>query len=196
MVEKELFLTRRENTQHALRDNRRNLRSRLTTFKMRKTLLIALAFMPLVLAAQRLEVIGAAGQTLSRGGVSVTATLGEVFVATPSGPEQFATEGFQQGYLLANVAVSRTETTSALTTAELYPNPAVERVQVSFENPGGQPVQLKLYNSVGSLLETVKTGSSTHDFKVAALPAGHYWISIQPTDYQPAISLPFEKVNH
>lgn len=163
---------------------------------MRKTLLIALAFMPLVLMAQQLEVIGTGAQTLSQGGISITATIGEVFVAAPSGPEQFATEGFQQGYRQPNDVVDRTETTSALPSAELYPNPALDRVQVSFENPTAQSIYLKLYNSVGRLIETVKTGSSTYDFNVTALPAGHYWISIQPTDHQPAISLPFEKINH
>ncbi len=163
---------------------------------MRKTLLIALAFLPLVLCAQRLEVIGSGGQMLSRGGLSITATIGEVFVAVPSGPDGFATEGFQQGYLLSDVAASRTEKTSASPIAELYPNPAVDRVRVSFEKLGDQPVHLKMYNSVGRLLETVKTGSNTHDFNVTALPAGHYWISVQPTDNHPTLSLPFEKVNH
>ena len=162
---------------------------------MRKTLLIILAFLPLALMAQRLEVIGSGGQYLSRGGVNISATIGEVFVATPSGSKHFATEGFQQGYLLPDLAASRTETPASLSAASLFPNPTADRVQVSLQNMSNQPVRLTLYNSVGKLIQESETNAEIHFFNVASLPAGHYWIAVQTDENSPVISLPFEKIN-
>lgn len=162
---------------------------------MKKTLLMALAFLPLALMAQRLEVIGSGGQYLSRGGLSISATIGEVFVATPSGSEQFATEGFQQGYLQSTLAASRSETPASLPAASLFPNPATDRLQVSLQNMSNQPVRLTLYNSVGKLIGEAETVSGAHAFNVTALAAGHYWIAVQTDEKSPAFTLPFEKIN-
>ena len=164
---------------------------------MKKTLLTALAFLPLALMAQRLEVMASGGQYLARGGISINATIGEVCVGAPSGAGLSGTEGFQQGFKTAEslqTTVDREEFSPEIQ-AQLYPNPAIDQVQVSLQHTADQPVRLQLYNSQGLLIQETETAGALHTFELSSLAAGQYWISLQPAGAKPALMLPFSKIS-
>ncbi len=165
---------------------------------MKKTLLSTIVFLPLALSAQRLEVIASGGQYLSRKGISITATIGEVCVSRPSGNESYGTEGFQQGFKasqdLPGSAIDRNRAESAIQ-AQLFPNPAIDYVQVALQNPKGQSVHLRLYNNMGLLLQETETRNELHSFDIGLLSAGRYLIALQFAEDEPIITLPFAKIS-
>ena len=171
--------------------------------KMKNKVILSVASMvPLclssfMLGAQRLEVMSSGGQNLVRRGLSITATIGEVCVAETSNHQKAVTGGFQQGFLSGPIATTdREEQTVDIPAIALFPNPATDRVQVSLQHFKGASVRLRLFNSLGSLIQETETNHDFYAFDIRALAAGSYWISMSRDTDQTPVTLPFSKINH
>ncbi len=165
---------------------------------MRKLIFNLVFLLPTIVLAQRMEVVAAGSQELSGAGIHITATIGEVCVSGLKGAKEYATEGFQQGFLSAESTASRDQqgiTSAAIMQASLFPNPATDRVQVELQNLGGQSVRLRLYNQLGLLVQEAESSSAVYAFDLKMLASGQYWVAIQPADNQAAIALTFAKIN-
>jgi hypothetical protein len=63
----------------------------------------------------------------------------------------------------------------------IYPNPAIEYIQVKIENSSLQEPQVMLYNIIGNPVEVqIKlTDEDTYQIDIKELPAGYYFVAIK-----------------
>lgn len=65
--------------------------------------------------------------------------------------------------------------------AKLYPNPAVEYITVSFEEPIAKEAKLTVHNIIGNALDLEIENIDDHELriKVKDLPTGYYIVAIR-----------------
>jgi hypothetical protein len=65
--------------------------------------------------------------------------------------------------------------------AKLYPNPAVEYLHVSFEEPVAREAKLTVHNIIGNILDVETETVDEHEvrIKVKDLPVGYYIVAIR-----------------
>jgi hypothetical protein len=165
---------------------------------MKKMLFALLTLLPVDIRAQSLQVVASAGQHVSGDHYVITATVGEPCVQVAVGDKYQATEGFQQGIHKdekpAEEALGRDIGSPALQ-AVLFPNPASDRIQVTLRIGDSTPVRLQVLNHLGVVVKEAEATAPQHEFDLASLPAGHYWLLLQPAGRLPVLSLPFEKTS-
>jgi polyribonucleotide nucleotidyltransferase len=94
-----------------------------------------------------------------------------IFLVTPAVMAQ------QDGELnrFANTSISEENKVS------IYPNPAIEYIQVKIENSSLQDPQVLLYNIIGNPVEVqIKvTDEDTYQIDIKELPTGYYFVAIK-----------------
>ncbi|HLP96469.1 MAG TPA: T9SS type A sorting domain-containing protein [Saprospiraceae bacterium] len=164
---------------------------------MKKQWWFLLLLLPGSVAAQQQMVLSSAGMQQANAKLQVTVTIGEPFVALAIGSGQMFTEGFQQGFLgpeLPDLAVDRI-ITAADWGARIYPNPAVEFLQVSLELAKDQSCRLQIINSIGALVLEAETSEASLQLDIQHLAPGAYWLLLIPSNQTDAHSYHFSKIN-
>jgi Secretion system C-terminal sorting domain len=66
----------------------------------------------------------------------------------------------------------------------IYPNPAVESLNIKFDAPCAKRVKLSLHSVIGNTLEVEIEAIDDHEvhIKVANLPSGYYLLSVKDPD--------------
>ncbi len=127
-------------------------------------------------------------------GISVSWTMGQVFDQSIFGNYHF-TEGFQQGTLSQEIQAgnraSLDETPSSNTTKKLvgttnasieilaYPNPVVDKLNLTFDNLHLAILTIKIIDSSGKHWAQQKVNNTVHTtIDIAHLPSGNYILQI------------------
>jgi hypothetical protein len=103
--------------------------------------------------------------------------------------------------LLCASAVAQTREDGVFTTqtdfalAKLYPNPAVEYINVSFEEPIAKEARLTVHNIIGNPLELETELIDEHELRIRVkdLPTGYYIVVIRDEQTNRRSTLKFLK---
>jgi hypothetical protein len=143
----------------------------------RYLLLILVSFFALGALAQKQEVISSAGGYYTSASINISWTLGETII--PSyGPTNglILTHGFQS--VLRTVIVE--ENIDAPVKVTVYPNPASDFLNITFQEPLDASVKLYLFDTQGKLFKTSVIESTTTETQVnfQDLPSGVYLLKL------------------
>jgi hypothetical protein len=78
---------------------------------------------------------------------------------------------------------------------KLYPNPAIEYVHVSFEEPIARQSRLTVHNIIGNILDVEMEAIDDHEVRVRVkdLPVGYYLIAVRDDQSKGRSTLKFLK---
>jgi hypothetical protein len=82
-----------------------------------------------------------------------------------------------------------------LTKVKIYPNPAVEYLNVTFEEPVAREAKLTVHNIIGNMLDVETENIDEHEvrIKVKDLPVGYYILVIRDEHNNSRSTLKFLK---
>jgi hypothetical protein len=129
-----------------------------------------------VSAQVKQEVIASAGGYSLNGNLSISWTLGETIIPTFQNGNLILTHGFQQQLIITSVE----ENLEELVKVTVYPNPASDNVNISFDEPLDGEVKVFLINSQGKLVKTDVIGETIVEkqMNLQDLPAGVYYLKL------------------
>ena len=144
-------------------------------------ILIAVALI-LPVGAQTVEpkVIASAGGYDEVGGISISWILGETIIPTfqddPVTPTIILTHGFQQQLIITTVE----DNLDILVNVTVYPNPASEILNIRFEEPLNDEVDLVLLSQDGRLVKNDIIEATTFEKQISMqdLPSGIYFLRL------------------
>lgn len=142
------------------------------------------------------KVIAADGNSVTKGGISLTYTIGEAIAGTVQKSNNSITQGFQQGSITVARMANAGDTAAQAFVPEageeriaphnvnvvVYPNPAIDHVSIRFE---GEPVtlcQMYLTDATGKLIETKSLVGATTRVEFSTLAAGRYFLQVKSAD--------------
>ncbi|MFH0841052.1 MAG: T9SS type A sorting domain-containing protein [Bacteroidota bacterium] len=142
----------------------------------RYALVFLTAMFALSLSAQKQEVIASAGGYNSAGDISISWTLGETIIPTFSAGGLILTHGFQQQLIVTTIEENLLE----LVNVTVYPNPAIDVLNIKFELPLDGAVDLYLLTQQGSLVLTdfIEATSVEKQVNMQGFPAGVYFVRL------------------
>jgi len=78
---------------------------------------------------------------------------------------------------------------------KIYPNPAVEYLNVAFEEPVAREAKLTVHNIIGNMLDVETESIDEHEvrIKVKDLPVGYYIVVIRDEQHNSRTTLKFLK---
>lgn len=150
---------------------------------MKKSFLLTTALgLAALVGAQSLSptVVSTSGAYYTAGGASVSQTVGEMtMVQTFTGGSNILTQGFQQSDKITAINEPLTENLSV----QLYPNPAVDFINIGLNSTVNGRVVLGIYNELGqvvsnSIATEVKTGQNQFSVNTSKLATAVYYIQI------------------
>lgn len=121
------------------------------------------------------KVVASNGKQLTAPGIQLSYTVGEVSVTTKTAGGSTLTQGFHQSYKNA-VGIAIAESPVSIT---VFPNPAINYVQVKMEDALSQSIIIRLYSLSGQLVK--QESSFTPELTtidVAELTAGVYLLHV------------------
>lgn len=140
------------------------------------------------------QVMASGGVYASGGGYSLSQTVGELSVQTATTPLSMLTQGFQQPFSTAIVAVPDLTSTSPFT---VYPNPVHNNLFLSFNTETDEMYSVKITDVLGSevyiLQRSLSAIESSCVIDVSGIAIGLYLINIQSTKSQYSKSIRFIK---
>lgn len=141
------------------------------------TLLLLLSVMSLN-AQVKQQVIASAGGFNTGNGVSLSWTLGETIVPTFTAQDGSITltHGFQQRVVVTAIQ----ENIEVSVDIKVYPNPAIDVVNIRFESPVDDEVQVSLLDSYGRLVKSdvMEAGMTEKQLNLQDVPGGIYYLRI------------------
>jgi hypothetical protein len=127
----------------------------ITHSQMKTIFLLFVILVPVIGMSQSFSnsVVASSGSYYANGQFSVNWTLGEPIIYTYSGANLIITQGFQQNHKYIPVSVSNS--ISASTEIDIYPNPANEFLFIRFSdhqalNPANSQVTVSIHSMIGS----------------------------------------------
>jgi hypothetical protein len=124
------------------------------------------------------EVIATAGGYSSVTGFSISWTLGETIIPNYKASDNSIqlTHGFQYQIIITDVE-ENIETPIKVT---VFPNPASENINISFEEPNDGEITLLMINSQGKLVKTdvIETMAVEKMLNLQDLPSGIYYLKL------------------
>lgn len=118
---------------------------------------------------------------------TVEFTIGEAVVATVGDATHTLTQGFHQPEIFT--VVSTRDISAAFDTGiVLFPNPADQRLHISFTSPRGYAYRVQVVNAQGQMLgpERLVADDDIAGIDLGSLPSGIYWLRL----YLPALPKP------
>lgn len=127
-------------------------------------------------AQSKHDVIASAGGYDVKGGLSLSWTLGETIIPTFMSKDGTLTltSGFQQQVLITAVE----ENLDVLVNIKIFPNPASDVVNISFESPVEEEIVLTLFDSQGKLVkkDLIESSMIEKQINLQDIPAGIYYL--------------------
>jgi len=143
--------------------------------QIRLTLFLTLGLGYIGLQAQ--EAISATGGNASGIGGSVSFTIGQVVYSTNSGSSGSVAQGVQQPYEIS--VVTGLEAAKDITLVySVYPNPAIELLNLKVENCDKSHLSYQLFNLDGKLLEYKEITDVVNVIKMSDFPMASYYLKI------------------
>ncbi len=147
---------------------------------MKRSVLILLALLFTLSASSQYkqDVIASAGGYNTASGISISWTLGETIIPTFTSTDNtlILTHGFQQQLIITAVE----ENLETLVNITVYPNPASDNVNIRFEKPLDDEVNLMVISSQGKPVKTMIIEATTIEKQINLqdLPAGIYYLKL------------------
>lgn len=146
---------------------------------MKHNILLAFSvFLALSVSAQtaKQEVIASAGGYNTSGTLAISWTLGETIIPTFSSGTLILTHGFQQDIWITAVE----ENLENAVKVTIFPNPASDNINISFEEPLDNEVKVYLLNSQGKLVKTdvIENATTETEMNLQDIPAGVYYLKL------------------
>ena len=124
------------------------------------------------------QVVSSAGQYFGGSNLNVSFTLGEIAVASLTDGNLSLTQGMQQSGIGTVSVITSIEDELALR-VRLFPNPAKEHINVSFENPGFLGQSYQLTDSQGQSIFHGLIRQNELSFDISGLAQGFYLLKLQ-----------------
>jgi hypothetical protein len=134
-----------------------------------------LFFLVLSVNAQvKQEVIASAGGYNVNGGLSISWTLGETIIPTFTNGNLTLTHGFQQQLIVTAIE----ENIDIAVNIKVFPNPASDVVNISFEEPVEGEINVTILDSQGRLVkkDMIEAAMTEKQINLQELPAGVYYL--------------------
>lgn len=147
---------------------------------MKRSLLIitALLIAITVSAQYKQDVIASAGGYHEASGISISWTLGETIVPTFTAPDNsiILTHGFQQQLIITAIE----ENLETMVSVTVFPNPASDIINIRFEEPLNEEVNVMIISSQGKSVKTIVVEATTveRQINMQDLPAGVYHLRL------------------
>jgi hypothetical protein len=124
------------------------------------------------------EVIASAGRDVSLSNISLTWTVGEVIVPNYAAPDNsiYTTQVFQYKIILVDIE----ENIDTPVKVTIYPNPASENINISFEEPLDGEVKLMMINSQGKpvMTDVIEDQTVEKMLNLQDLSSGIYYLKL------------------
>jgi hypothetical protein len=144
----------------------------------RYILMIFSAFFALSVSAQttKQEVIASAGGYNTSGTLAISWTLGETIIPTFSSGSLILTHGFQQDIWITDVE----KNIDSPVKVTIFPNPASDKINISFDEPLDAEVRVFLHDSQGKLVKTdvIENATTQTEMNLQDIPAGIYYLKL------------------
>ncbi|OFX86896.1 MAG: hypothetical protein A2W99_04050 [Bacteroidetes bacterium GWF2_33_16] len=123
------------------------------------------------------SVVATAGGYSEAGGLSLSWTLGELATETFTTTNLILTQGFQQGYF---EITSIDEPLSKSIDLKVYPNPAIDFINILIEDIDVKLVRIELYNLEGKLIsnEQWENTGTPYQFQLSSFSSSQYILRI------------------
>jgi len=140
-----------------------------------KRYLFIFAFLQIVIssgAQVKQEVIASAGDYNLNGNLSISWTLGETIIPTFTSADNSVvlTHGFQQQMIITSIE----ENLDIRVNVKVFPNPASDFVNIQFEAPVDEEIELSVFDSQGKIfkIEKIKPATSERQINLQDVPSG------------------------
>jgi hypothetical protein len=122
------------------------------------------------------DVISAAGNFASAGGISLSWTLGETVIPTQQNGDVILTHGFQQQLIISTLEKNLALEVDVL----VYPNPASDILNLKFGNPLSERLEIIILDSHGRNVKSSFTEPSVTitEINMQDLASGIYYIRL------------------
>ena len=123
------------------------------------------------------SVVASAGGYSEAGGISLSWTLGELATETFTSTNLILTQGFQQGYY---EITSINEPLSKSINLKVFPNPAVDFINILIEDIDVNTVKIELYNMEGKLIsnEQWENTGSPYQLQLSNFSSSQYILRV------------------
>lgn len=127
------------------------------------------------------SVIATAGGSSEAGGINLSWTMGELAIETFSTDNLVLTQGFQQGYY---EITSIDDPLTKLIDLQIYPNPAIDFINILIENHDAKSIKIELYSIDGKLVtnEQWENTGSPYQFKLNRFSSNQYILKVIDLD--------------
>lgn len=146
------------------------------SYMKRSILFVFVSLFALSAGAQ--VVISSAGGDKSDPDISISWTLGETIIPNYAAPDNsiFTTHAFQYKVIVTDIE----ENIDTPVKVTVYPNPASENINISFEEPLDGEVKLMMINSQGKPVKTDVIEAQTVEkiLNLQDLPSGIYYLKL------------------
>ncbi len=151
---------------------------------MRQTLLLfVLICLMLVGYGQSISssVIATAGGSSEAGGINLSWTMGELAIETFTTTNLILTQGFQQGYY---EITSIEDPLTKRIDLQIYPNPAIDIINILIENQDSKSIRIELYSIDGKLVtnEQWENTGSPYQFQLNRFSSNQYILKVIDLD--------------
>ncbi|MCU0460829.1 MAG: T9SS type A sorting domain-containing protein [Bacteroidales bacterium] len=126
----------------------------------RSILILVTLFFAISASSQyKQDVIASAGGYNTATGITISWTLGETIIPNFKAPDNslILTHGFQYQVIITTIE----ENLETLVTVKVFPNPASDNVNIKFEEPLDNEVNVVLINSQGKLYKSIVIEATT-----------------------------------
>ena len=127
------------------------------------------------------SVIATAGGSSEAGGINLSWTMGELAIETFTTTNLILTQGFQQGYY---EITSIEDPLTKLMDLQIYPNPAIDIINILIENQDTKYIRLELYSIDGKLVtnEQWENTGSAYQFQLNRFSSNQYILKVIDLD--------------
>jgi hypothetical protein len=122
------------------------------------------------------EVIASAGGYSVKGGLSISWTLGETIIPTFTNGNLVLSHGFQQQLIVTAIE----EHIDIAVNVKVYPNPASDVVNISFDEPVDGEISITILDSQGKLVrkDIIEAAMTEKQINMQEIPAGVYYLKL------------------
>jgi hypothetical protein len=124
-------------------------------------------------------VIASAGGYNVYGGFSISWTLGETIIPTFKSQDGALTltHGFQQNLIVTAIE----ENLNDMVNIKIFPNPTSDNVNIQFEKPNNEEIDLTILDSQGKLLrsEIIESSMVEKQINLQNIPVGIYFLRLK-----------------
>lgn len=164
--------------------------------QIKKTIIFLIILLVFQGKAQELSpsLLSTSGDFFTNGSYSISWSLGEIAIETFTQLENILTQGFQQTRLTTTGIQEKPLQKNQI---QLYPNPASDKLYISFNSDEVLSYHLEIFDLIGSkkISEKIETNSKITEIRLNDLEPGTYMLVIKPDGKNSTTTFIFQKVD-